>query len=226
MKVNDIQNLIDNKFQPNVAEWTMDVEDVLLETNNLTDDAKKLLKDIRSFNISHNNAFPEKSDTIIGILKRIIKKLEQSSESSIKGDDVIMTKENVFIVYSHENINIMREIKDFIRDDLGFEPKTLDIADFTGSIWGAFTEKAAECKKAIVLMSNDDTVIKDDGDTYKQARPNVFIELGYMIHKCGLNNVTIVYSANCKEPSDIGNLVSVHYGTDKWTESLRKQLYR
>ena len=47
-----------------------------------------------------------------------------------------------------------------------------------------------------------------------------------MIKKCGLKNVTIVYSEGCKEASDIGNLVSVHYGTDKWTESLRKQLNR
>lgn len=48
-------------------------------------------------------------------------------------------------------------------------------------------------------MSDDDTVTDVNGITYKQARPNVFIELGYMIHKCGLNNVTIVYSSDCKE---------------------------
>lgn len=27
MQIKDIQNLIDNKLQPNVAEWTMNVED-------------------------------------------------------------------------------------------------------------------------------------------------------------------------------------------------------
>ena len=51
----------------------------------------------------------------------------------------------------------------------------------------------------IVLMSDDDTVTDVNGITYKQARPNVFIELGCMIHKCELNNVTIVYSSDCKE---------------------------
>lgn len=35
MKIKDIQYLIDNKLQPNVAEWTMDVEDVLLEMDML-----------------------------------------------------------------------------------------------------------------------------------------------------------------------------------------------
>lgn len=41
MEIQDIQNLIDNKLQPNVAEWTMDVEDVLYEVDMLTDDTKK-----------------------------------------------------------------------------------------------------------------------------------------------------------------------------------------
>lgn len=226
MQIKDIQNLIDNKLQPNVAEWTMNVEDVLSETGNLTDEWKKLLNSIRRQNASWHKSFPEESDTIVAILKRVIKKIEKSSKSIIKGENVVMTKENVFIVYSHQNVNIMREIKEFIRENLGFEPKTLDIAECTGSVWDAFTEKSAECQKAIVLMSDDDKVTDTDGNTYKQARPNVFIELGYMIHKCGLNNVTIVYSNDCKEASDIGNLVSVHYGGDKWTESLRKQLNR
>lgn len=226
MQIKDIQNLIDNKLQPNVAEWTMNAEDALLETGNLTNEWKKLLNDIRRHNASWHESFPEDSDTIVTVLKRVIKKMENSSKTIIKGEDVTMTKENVFIVYSHQNVNVMREIKEFIRENLGFEPKTLDIAECTGSVWDAFTEKSAECQKAIVLMSGDDEVTDASGNTYKQARPNVFIELGYMIHKCGLNNVTIVYSNNCKEASDIGNLVSVHYGADKWTESLRKQLNR
>lgn len=59
----------------------------------------------------------------------------------IKGENIVMTKENVFIVYSHQNVNVMREIKEFIRENLGFEPKTLDIAECTGSVWDAFTKK-------------------------------------------------------------------------------------
>ena len=52
------------------------------------------------------------------------------------------------------------------------------------------------------------------------------IELGYMIHKCELKNVVIVYSGKCCVTSDIQGLSSVLYGSDKWTESLRKQLIR
>lgn len=49
MKIKDIQYLIDNKLQPNVAEWTMDVEDVLLEMDMLSDDTKSLLKSMFCF---------------------------------------------------------------------------------------------------------------------------------------------------------------------------------
>lgn len=226
MQIKDIQNLIDNKLEPNAQEWAMDVEDILTELDALTPDTIELLSYIKSHNTQGQRAFPTQADAVVAILKRIIRKTKKSSESTIKGENVVMTKENVFIVYSHQNENIMREIKEFIRENLGFEPKTLDIAEFTGSIWDAFTEKSRECQKAIVLMSADDDITDANGNTYKQARPNVFIELGYMIHKCGLNNVTIVYSNDCKEASDIGNLISVHYGTNKWTESLRKQLNR
>ena len=49
-----------------------------------------------------------------------------------------------------------------------------------------FSEISEPCQKAVVLMSDDDIVRDSNGNEYKQARPNVFIELGYMIHKCSL----------------------------------------
>lgn len=226
VQIKDIQNLIDNKLQPNVAEWTMDIEDVLSETDMLTDDIQKLLKSIKQRNLSWHKSFPEQSDEIVAILKRVIEKIKQSSDNNIQGDTMVMTKNNVFIIYSHQHSDMMHEIKDFIREELGFEPKTLDIAECTGSVWDAFSEKSETCQKAVVLMAEDDFVKDAHGNEYKQARPNVFIELGYMIHKCGLKNVTIVCSKNCNIPSDINGLTSVQYKAEKWTESLRKQLNR
>ena len=46
MKIKDIQRLIDNKLQPNVAEWTYDAEDVLSELDMLTPETKRLLSTI------------------------------------------------------------------------------------------------------------------------------------------------------------------------------------
>lgn len=226
MQIDYIQNLIDDKLQPNVAEWTMNVEDVLSEADMLTDDIEKLLKSIKRCNSNWHKSFPEQSDEIVAILKRVIKKIKQSSDNNIQGDTVVMTKNNVFIIYSHQHPDMMHEIKDFIREELGFEPKTLNIAECTGSVWDAFSEKSEACQKAVVLMAEDDFVKDVNGNEYKQARPNVFIELGYMIHKCGLKNVTIVRSKDCNIPSDVNGLTSVQYKAEKWTESLRKQLNR
>lgn len=226
MQAKEIQSLIDNKLQPNVAEWTMDVEDALAELGMLSDDMKSLLKSIRQQPISWHNSFPEKSDTVVAVLKRTLRRLEKMSDKEIEGEDVVMTSKNVFIVYSHQNEYVMLKIKNFIEKNIGFCPKTLDISEYAGSVWDAFSRNAMDCEKAVVLMSGDDKVTDTQGNAYKQARPNVFIELGYLIHKCGLKNVTIVYSDDCKEPSDIGNLVSVHYGSEMWTEDFRKQLNR
>ena len=71
-------------------------------------------------------------------------------------------------------------------------------------------------------MTGDGKVVSDDGSEYMQAKPNVFIELWYMVSKCNLKNVTIVCSENYKIPSDIGGLIHVVYKSDRWTESLRK----
>ena len=225
MQIKDIQRLINNKLQPNVAEWAYDAEDILSELDMLNPETERLLSTIRNCNANWHKSFPEQSDSIVALLKRAIKKIEKSSDNNIQGESVVMTKENVFIVYSHKHADIMREIKEFVRENLDFEPKTLDISECTGSVWDAFSEKSQDCQKAIIVMAEDDKVVSDDSE-YMQARPNVFIELGYMIHKCGMNNVTIVCSENCNIPSDIGGLIHVVYKSEKWTESLRKQLNR
>lgn len=222
MKIADVQKLIDNPLQPNPSEWAMDVEDILVETNNLSEDAKNAIKKTKF----HNGAFQNYTDELVAILKRIVKKRKKLKSKNIKGEDIIMTKENVFIVYSHQHRDMMLDVKEFINEELGFEPKTLDISEFTGSVWDAFSKKSEECQKAVVLMSDDDLVRDSCGKEYKQARPNVFIELGYMIHKCGLKNVTIICSQECAMPSDIGGLIYVSYKEEKWTEKLRKQLNR
>lgn len=222
MQIKDIQRLIDKPLQPTPAEWAMDIKDVLSETGTATKETDNALHLL----IIHNGAFPQYTDLLVATLKRVIKKIEIPSDNNIKGESVIMTKENVFIVYAHQDRYMMLDIKDFIENTLGFEPKTLDISDYAGSVWDAFTSEVSNCEKAIVLMSEDDAVMTSDGKRYRQARPNVFIELGYMIHKCELKNVVIVYSGKCYVPSDIQGLSSILYGSDKWTESLRKQLNR
>lgn len=70
MKIADVQKLIDNPLQPNPSEWAMDVEDILVETNNLSEDAKNAIKKTKF----HNGAFQNYTDELVAILKRIVKK--------------------------------------------------------------------------------------------------------------------------------------------------------
>lgn len=44
MRVAEIQKLIDKPLHPNPTEWAMDVEDVLVETNNLSENAKTAME--------------------------------------------------------------------------------------------------------------------------------------------------------------------------------------
>lgn len=70
MRVAEIQKLIDKPLHPNPTEWAMDVEDVLVETNNLSENAKTAIKCTKF----HNGAFSNYTDELVAILKRIIKK--------------------------------------------------------------------------------------------------------------------------------------------------------
>lgn len=85
MQIKDIQRLINNKFQPNVAEWSYDVEDALSELDMLTPEIKRLLLTIRNCNTDWHKSFPEQSDSIVALLKRAIKRIEKSS-NNIQGE--------------------------------------------------------------------------------------------------------------------------------------------
>lgn len=79
MQIKDIQQLIDNPLQPNAAEWSMEVQDVLSETKTATKDTYNALHVITF----HNGAFPQYTDFIIATLKRVIRKIEKSSDNNI-----------------------------------------------------------------------------------------------------------------------------------------------
>lgn len=65
MQVKDIQRLIDNPLQPNPAEWAMDVEDILSETETATKETDHALYLLTV----HNGAFPQYTDLLVATLK-------------------------------------------------------------------------------------------------------------------------------------------------------------
>lgn len=75
MQIKDIQQLIDNPLQPNLAEWAMDVKDVLSETETATKETDNALHLLTV----HNGAFPQYTDLLVATLKRVIRKIEKIS---------------------------------------------------------------------------------------------------------------------------------------------------
>ena len=139
--------------------------------------------------------------------------------------DIMTNKNDVFIVYAFKGRTVMLDVKDIIQNDFGFVPHVLNISKYAGFPWDALVQESKDCGKAVVIMTADDIVTCENGE-YSQSRPNVFIELGYMIRQCGLENVTIVLDRDCILPSDIQNIIHVQYQSDRWTDDLRNQMNR
>ena len=104
----------------------MDVEEVLTDTNKLSEEAKTAIHKTKI----HNGAFQNYTDELVAMLKRIVKKEIANKNNDVQEDDVVMTNKNVFIVYSHQNEYVMFKIKDFIERNLGLCPKKLDISEY------------------------------------------------------------------------------------------------
>lgn len=87
--------------------------------------------------------------------------------------------------------------------------------------------KTKSCAKAIILCTADD-MIKKENETYYQARPNVFLELGYFISEIGCNNIILVNEPDSKIPTDYQGICYITFkredGIDKLFEKIKVEL--
>lgn len=157
MQIKDIQKLIDNKFQPNVAEWAMDVEDVLNEANMMSDEAQKCLKQVKQQPLNWHQSFPEKSDILVAILKRIVKNMQSSVLTNIQEGENLMSQyeSDIFISYAHANDDYATELRKSF-DKLGIKI----FRDAENIEWGDKWEEVIEnalkkCRFGVVIISED-----------------------------------------------------------------------
>lgn len=204
--------------QSNSTAWLQKVKRTLNKLNLLDDDISWEIETL----CKRGYLFPESCDNIINYLKECIDNV--TDDTALFEDRKDMNKD-VFIVYAQKGEAIKLQVQNFIQNTLNFIPHTLDISKYTGSIWDAFVRESQVCSKAIVVMTADDE-IHDGNDKYYQSRPNVFIELGYLIHKCGLDNVTIVSKGDISMPTDISGIIHVKMDNPDWKESIRNQMDR
>lgn len=121
-------------------------------------------------------------------------------------------KNCVFIVHGHD-IKLKTTLNKELKRN-GFKPIVLSEKNDTGiSLFDKFEKYANKCLKAIILMTKDDLVKKDEKEYY-QPRPNVLIELGYFLNMLKREDVIIISEKGCKFPSDINGVSYLEYDSN------------
>ncbi|GHU66144.1 hypothetical protein FACS1894184_03410 [Clostridia bacterium] len=148
----------------------------------------------------------------------------KSSEENLTADIIKRLKEilvnkrlpKTFIVHGWD-LTLRDELRNLLVNDLNFQEPI--ILDKTSSVGKTIIEKIEEATVGIdlvfVLCTPDDTVISND-KSYKQARPNVLIELGYFYGRLGrLSGKVIVIKKGVLDiPTDISGVTYIQVQND------------
>lgn len=120
------------------------------------------------------------------------------------------TSKKVFVIHGHDEAK-WRELRDILEDDLHLETVELsDQSDRGRTIIQKFEDHAKECGFAFALMTPDDLVEKEEAK-YRQARPNVLLELGWFFGRFGRDRVCIVCKKGTNIPSDLQGVLYVQF---------------
>lgn len=159
------------------------------------------------------------NDDSIDIVNHVINDLNSSVNGFCEICSVALNKSKyrpedgtVFIVHGH-NIGLKNALKKQLRKN-GYNPIILfDMSDSGITLFEKFEKYANKSVKAIILMTNDD-LIKKENESYYQARPNVLIELGYFLSILERKNIVVVCEEGCKFPSDVNGVAYLDYVSD------------
>jgi len=145
----------------------------------------------------------------------LTKESEHLSNDIIKRLQEILLKKRLpktFIVHGWD-LELRNDLRNHLVNDLHF-PEPI-ILDKTSSVGKTIIEKIEEATIGVdlvfVLCTPDDTVIMPDGNTYKQARPNVLIELGYFYGRLGRlsGKIIVIIKDKLNIPSDISGVTYI-----------------
>jgi predicted nucleotide-binding protein len=76
-----------------------------------------------------------------------------------------------------------------------------------------FEKEARKARHALGILTPDDT-IKYLSHRYRQARPNVFFELGWFYGRIGRDNVCILFRRGGKLQSDLEGIFLIKFKQD------------
>lgn len=142
-----IKELFENPLNPNPAEWAMDAEDVLLEINRLSDEAKQAIKNIKN----HGGAFQDKN-ILVAILKRVYKSLKTTVTPP-----PIKSRHQVFVAmkFDAERNRLYKEVLTPVVQSANYSIVKVDEQEYEGSIIGKIVDDITDSNILIADLTGN-----------------------------------------------------------------------
>lgn len=135
----------------------------------------------------------------------------------------------IFIVHGHDT-KLKEDLATYIENNLKLGKPTIlgDEPNKTFTIIEKFENQSQGIDLVFVLLTPDDKVITDKGETKYQARQNVIFELGYFIGKIGREkgNIIVCYKDGVEIPSDLAGVAYINLtnGVIKADEKIKREI--
>ncbi len=127
---------------------------------------------------------------------------------SYRGGHNMPEKAKVFLVHSW-NSKLKNEVHLFLFTELQLPVVVMDASPMGGrTLPEKFEATAQEASFAVVLITADEQVTKEDGSPIWRIRPNVLLEIGYFWGKLGRKNLAIIIerASEIEIPTDLAGI--------------------
>lgn len=145
----------------------------------------------------------------VGSLNRCTRELTDLCSKALSKTKRNPENNTVFVVHGHDE-KLKATLSKALKKD-GYNSIVLsEMSDSGITLFDKFEKYANRCVKAIILMTKDDLVVKEE-EKYYQARPNVLIEYGFFLNMLDRNDIVVLLEKGCKKPSDIDGVSYIEY---------------
>ena len=144
------------------------------------------------------------------LLDHLSKVADSSLSCQISTTARIPSTKNIFIIHGHDERNAL-SLSQLLRDQFALKPVIiLAAAGMSRYLSDKFENDAQTCSFAFALFTPDDE-IKNSGQIYNQARPNVFYESGWFIGRLGRQRVLLLLKSGAKIHSDLEGVSRIEF---------------
>ena len=167
-----------------------------------------LVTDNRTSYREQKVTFFDKIDEAIGALKAgdTIEVAPSSEEPQPSGT----SSREVFIVHGHDKANML-ELEKLLQNRWGLDSIIVgELAGESRTLIEIIEQEGPKAGYAFVLMTPDDTVEGAEAP-YRQARPNVFFELGWFFGHLKRNRVCIIAQQDAKVSTDLEGIRTIRF---------------